>query len=374
MLQSRLMVAETTRKNFIFIPVFALLIIVSFTSGWIIRGRPSQELPTLPLAEPPNDGIRLQLRLGGRKWVKPLLVCDIDPVSEEEAVQPIKHQIEQEIQKGVQGRIIQTASIYFRDLVTSRQFSVRGNETFYPSSLRKIPLLISVFKMSETAPDMLDKVRVQLTGQDQNGQQEIKPKQFAEVGKTYFMEDLVEKMIKYSDNNATAAVSSVSGVQTIRGVFEDLYVPFIGSPKGLKSVEDIEGITAYQFSFFLRVLYNASYLSNDLSERALHLMSQVDFKEGLNAGVPNNIPVAHKFGLMTLQERNGPIVGRQLHDCGIVYHPKRPYILCVMTKSTATIIEMGQFIGRISAMVYARVDNLPSLPSMRDKLTLPPRG
>ena len=353
------MAAETTRKTFILIPLFLFLLIVSFAAGWIIRGRPPKGLPTSPIGKTPNNGVQMQLRLGGHKWVKPLLVCDINPLPEAETVQPIKNKVEREVQNGVQRRIIQTASIYFRDLTTNRQFSVRGDEKFYPSSLRKVPLLISVLKMSESAPDILNKVRVQLTGEDQNGQQEIKPRLFAEVGKSYLVEDLLEKMIWYSDNNATAAVASVSGVEAIRGIFENLYVPFIGSPVGLKNADDLEGLTAYQFSFFLRVLYNASYLSNDLSERALHLMSKVDFKNGLNLGVPNNIPVSHKFGLMTLQEKNGPIVGRQLHDCGIVYYPKRPYILCVMTKSTATISEMEQFIGRISALVYARMDSLP---------------
>ncbi|MBI3359358.1 MAG: serine hydrolase [Nitrospirae bacterium] len=297
--------------------------------------------------------------MGGDKWVRPLLVCDINPLSESQNLQSLKDRVDEEIRQGVQRNIIKTASVYFRNLTTSEQFSVRGDEKFFPSSLRKVPLLISVLKMAESAPDILNKVKVNLTGEDQNDQQEIKPKEFAEVGKTYLVEDLLEKMIRYSDNNATAALSSVSGVDTIRGVFENLYVPFIGSPPvGMKSEEEIEGLTAYQFSFFLRVLYNATYLGNEFSARALRLMSQVDFKEGLRAGLPDYIPVAHKFGLMTVKLSDGPIVSRQLHDCGIVYHPKRPYILCIMTKSAAPISNMEQFIGRLSAIVYTGVEKL----------------
>jgi len=353
--------ALTKNGRFIFIPVFVLLLVISFIGGWIMRGRPSPEpifSDDQPVHNSSENGVKVQLRLGGDTWTRPLLVCDTNPLIESSEVQQIKNLIDNEVQKGVQKQDIQTASVYFRNLITSEQFAVRGNEKFYPSSLRKVPLLISVLKMAETSQDILNNVRVALTGEDQNGQQEIKPKEFAEVGKTYLVKDLLEKMIRYSDNNATAALASVSGVDTIRGVFENMYVPFVGSPLTLRSENEIEGLTAYQFSFFLRVLYNATYLDHESSSRALRLMSEVDFKEGLVSGVPGNIPVAHKFGLMTLQQKNGPVVNRQLHDCGIVYHIKSPYVLCVMTKSTAPILQIEQFIGRLSAIVYTGVSNM----------------
>jgi beta-lactamase class A len=70
----------------------------------------------------------------------------------------------------------------------------------------------------------------------------------------------------------------------------------------------------------------------------------------LVAGVPAGIPVAHKFG------ETGQVGGeRQLHDCGIVYYPNSPYILCIMTRGN-NFEELPNIIKQISSEVYKHVD------------------
>ena len=81
-----------------------------------------------------------------------------------------------------------------------------------------------------------------------------------------------------------------------------------------------------------------------MSEKALEYLSKSDFKYGLVASLPANIVVAHKFGFWA---ENGV---RLLHDCGIVYYPNNPYLLCVMTSAPdkegydPTISELSRFI------------------------------
>ena len=79
----------------------------------------------------------------------------------------------------------------------------------------------------------------------------------------------------------------------------------------------------------------------------LGLLSQSTFQQGLVAGLPAGIVVAHKFG-----ERgyNNPTIPDQLHDCGIVY-TKKPYVICVMTQGTG-YDAMAGIIAHISKMVY----------------------
>lgn len=74
-------------------------------------------------------------------------------------------------------------------------------------------------------------------------------------------------------------------------------------------------------------------------------MSQTEFKEGLNRGLPAEITVAHKFGERDLGQQ------KELHDCGIVYYPNQPYLLCVMTKG-ADFDDLSETIGEISKLVY----------------------
>lgn len=63
--------------------------------------------------------------------------------------------------------------------------------------------------------------------------------------------------------------------------------------------------------------------------------------------MPKDVEIAHKFG-----QRDVDGVGlKQLHDCGIVYHPDGPYLLCVMTRGFDYDI-LSNVIGEISKRTY----------------------
>jgi len=67
--------------------------------------------------------------------------------------------------------------------------------------------------------------------------------------------------------------------------------------------------------------------------------------------VPKEVRVAHKFGELGLP--NGE---KQLHDCGIIYYPGNPYLLCVMSKGKDSQ-KLSGIIQTISSMVYKEVDS-----------------
>ena len=46
---------------------------------------------------------------------------------------------------------------------------------------------------------------------------------------------------------------------------------------------------------------------------------------------------------------------RQLHDCGIIYHPLKPYLLCVMTRGEK-IADLENAIRDISKWIFERVN------------------
>jgi beta-lactamase class A len=113
--------------------------------------------------------------------------------------------------------------------------------------------------------------------------------------------------------------------------------------------------TAQSYSLFLRVLYNATYLDRDHSEKLLQLLAQSDFSKGIEAGVPNGILIAQKFGDARIPDAQGVQVGAELQDCGIVYYPDHPYVLCVMTKGT-DISVLESAISNISQIVYQDIE------------------
>jgi beta-lactamase class A len=112
-----------------------------------------------------------------------------------------------------------------------------------------------------------------------------------------------------------------------------------------------DSISVHGYSGFLRILYNASFLNKEMSEKALQIMSLQNFPYGLNAGVPKGTKVASKFG--EFNDKDNPDV-IQLHEFGIVYHPKGPYILGILTRGNDWQMQ-ADIIKSVSAMVYNSV-------------------
>jgi beta-lactamase class A len=117
-----------------------------------------------------------------------------------------------------------------------------------------------------------------------------------------------------------------------------------------KILESEDNMSPKEYARFLVALQTASYLDPVFSEKALSLLEQSDFKQGLAANLPRNIKVAHKFGERGYLDNDT----LQLHDCGIIYHPSSPYILCVMTRGT-NIRDQTNAIASISSAVFKAV-------------------
>lgn len=234
-------------------------------------------------------------------------------------------------------------SYYFRDLNNGIWVGLNEEEKFAPASLMKLPLMISYLKQSENYPDLLSKSYVFNTKDDSYSKQNIVPEELMSIGNSYTVEDLIFRMIAYSDNSALSILLRNSSFFGFR-VFDDLSVEL---PKD-KENEDFMSVRTY--SKFFRILYNGSYLNFANSDAALRILSMTQYKDGIVAGVPDDVVVAHKFGE---REFNGV---KQLHDCGIVYHPDKPYVLCVMTRGD-NIEKMSDAIATLSKYTYEEVEN-----------------
>lgn len=202
--------------------------------------------------------------------------------------------------------------------------------------------MMSVLKTAEDDPTFLKK-ELPHKGPDENEGKLIQSNQHMKIGASYTIEELVVWMIKYSDNNAKSLLLDSFNINILEEIFKEVGV----EEPTIERTDNF--ITVKNYAGFFRILFNASLLNKTSSEKALLILSDLEFKDGLVAGVPGNITVAHKFGERTL---SGSI---QLHDCGIIYYPKQPYLLCVMTrgKDVSALIKV---IADISKLVYQEVD------------------
>lgn len=239
-------------------------------------------------------------------------------------------------------------SVFFRDLNTGPRFGIGEYDAFQPASLLKLPILIAYLHEADRDPTILDKIlsydsKMKVNSNVEQSDETILP------NTPYTVRDLLKKMIVFSDNYSytllTQELNSTPPITTYH-TFHDLDVlPMMIAPNA-----DFVSIQSYGNLFV--VLYNAGYLSKQMSEFALELLSQATFKGGLIAGVPPRTQVSHKFGYRVLDSKH-----TQLHDCGIVYHPDTAYLLCVMTRGSDLQNE-EYAIAEISSVVYNQISYL----------------
>ncbi len=273
-------------------------------------------------------------------FINPLLSCGDDNFShiQNGQVVDLQNKINSYIASEQQQGVLDSASIYFRELNGGQFFSINPSMEFVPASLLKVPLAMSVYLQGEREPGFLQSP-VFVSGTNAPAS-EYFTAPMIEGSSTYSVEQLVDAMSINSDNNAAMGLVGTISTADLDQAYSDLGVIVPQNQEYTMTVATYAG--------FFRVLYNATYLNHNDSEHLLSLLSQSVFTKGIVAGVPSNITVAHKFG-----ERgyNNPAIPDQLHDCGIVY-AKKPYIVCIMTQGNG-YDAMAGVIATISKMVYA---------------------
>jgi hypothetical protein len=142
---------------------------------------------------------------------------------------------------------VSRVSVFFRDLSSRRWAAVDKSERFAPGSLLKLPLAIAYYKLSEIEPNILSQAYVyQRTATDTNDIEHFKPENALVVGRQYTVEQLVEHMLVYSDNEAATLLSSSIDQSFLRRVFADLGVRLPDSGGGETNFANVEGYSGYQ--------------------------------------------------------------------------------------------------------------------------------
>ena len=281
------------------------------------------------------------------KLINSAEVCGKSDVIKKTDYVAVRNAIETYIASEKSSGNVASTSVYFRDLEDGPTFGIRENADFAPASLLKVPLALVYLTQAEDSPETL-KAQVSVAKPEWNFSEYYPPSQTIDPTVPHTIEDLLAHMVTYSDNNAYGVLQThlyETGQQdSIRQTFLEL--GFIDP----SSIYD-ETMSVRQYAGIFRALYNVSYLDNPLSEKVLEWLAQSDFNQGLRGGVPPDVVVAHKFG-----ERFAESGVKQLHDCGIVYYPGNPYLLCIMT-SGENFDALAAVIQHISGVIYQEVDS-----------------
>ena len=301
------------------IPAYLLLIFtaVCITATYFITTSFSSTEKEAEVISSNDDCNYKNTRLSGYTFTRPLLYGDRS--CESDRLSYIKNKVSELISTFKTSGSISNASVYMRVLNSSEWFQIGESEKYNPGSLLKVPELITFFRMNEKNPGLLNK-KISYATPLSLKKQALFVSKHIEVGKTYTIRELLHYMIAYSDNEATMLLNQQMDLDIFKKVFTDLGM---ANPDMTKN--DIP-ITIREYSLFLRVLFNASYLNIEESEFYTGLLSQSDFDKGLLNGLPKGTRAAHKFGAA------GEGVNSHFSEAGIIYLDTNPYLITVMTK------------------------------------------
>lgn len=229
-----------------------------------------------------------------------------------------------------------TFAFYFEYLPTGTSIGVNEKNYFNPASLGKVPLAMAFYHDAETGGEKIDKkVTIKSEFIDKNSGSLWKKGAGTEIS----FEEAIAIMLEQSDNTASRLLAEYVSADDYQEVYKRLDVEF--------PVDNNNLITAKGYSSILKSLYFVAVLNKADSEKILDLLTKTEFTDKLVAGVPSNIKVAHKIGFW----------GENLYsDCGIVYIPRRNYLLCMISKTTEQ--EAKDRMKSVSGMVYKYISEV----------------
>lgn len=231
--------------------------------------------------------------------------------------------------------------LFIQDVQTGSWLGLNEQEGFVPASLLKIPIMMAILKNVERGTLSLQtKIQLEANDIDPNYQSGIERHAGEEVTVTQLLED----MISYSDNTAKNALKRQVTPEELDSVFKH-----IGITNPYRAPIDNQTVTPRGYTRLFKALYYSTYLPPEFSQLGLEFATDTAYENMLPAGVPPGVQVAHKFGIY------GEGSSKALHDCGIVYHEKSPYYICIMTQNIE-IEQAAELIRTLSERTYTFVD------------------
>ena len=223
-------------------------------------------------------------------------------------------------------------AFYFEYLPTGVSIGVNEKDEFNAASLLKVPIVMGnlLQEEEEGAENMPETITLT---------QPMIDSRFGDVwkrgaGAQITREEAIKYALEDSDNTALQALISITDYKYYERVNDGLDVE-------IKDIQETPVLTMKNYSSILQSLFFSSVVSLEHSQEILDHLAKSKFKDKLAAGVPDNIVVANKIGT----------IDHELYtDCGIVYVPRRPYLLCMLSASEDPVAK--ERMQKVSKIVY----------------------
>jgi len=227
---------------------------------------------------------------------------------------------------------------------------------FHAASTMKVPVMIELFKQAKAGTLTLDEAlpirnqfhsivdgSVYALSDGDDSDKAV----YAAVGRTMTLRQLCEAMITVSSNFAANLLIERLGARAIQQTVDGLGA---GGMRVLRGVEDQKAFdkglnnstTARGLLTLFDRLAHGTAVDRTADAAMVEILERQAFNDGIPAGLPGGVRVAHKTGTIT----------RIHHDAGIVFAP-RPYVLVVLTRGFESEKASDLVIAQLSRLTFA---------------------
>ncbi|HWO07334.1 MAG TPA: serine hydrolase [Candidatus Paceibacterota bacterium] len=234
-------------------------------------------------------------------------------------------------------------SLYLEFLNTGANISINPDVYIWPASLAKVPLAMAVMKKVERGEwELTDKLVLMEVDRDIHSGDANDPLLEHPLGTRFTIDELLKELLANSDNTAYRILLRNVHNDDVDEVIQELGLGALFTPEGRMS--------AKEYSRILRALYTSSFLSREHSQMLLSYLDESSFNDFLAREIPPDVPFPHKYG------ENLSL--RVFADSGIVYIPKRPYLVSVMVEyppsrsQEESAAKARVFMGAVSKSAY----------------------
>ncbi|HET8966889.1 MAG TPA: serine hydrolase [Candidatus Acidoferrum sp.] len=246
-------------------------------------------------------------------------------------------------------------AVYFKTLDAKFEWSVRPDDVFHAASTMKIAVMIELFHQVQQGKVSLDdkivvnnEFRSIVDGSPYklSAADDSEADLYRSEGQSRTLRDLCELMITASSNFSTNLLIEKLGVENIRATVHALGADGVVVLRGVEDGKAFEKglnntVTARGLAALLEVIAQGKRADSVSSQEMLGILKRQKFNEGIPAGLPPGIAVAHKTGEIT----------KIHHDAAMVF-AKRPYVLVILVRGLADRKQSAALMAQISGELY----------------------
>ena len=266
------------------------------------------------------------------------------------------------IRQQLEGRIARDSGslvgIAYFDLATGDSLLINADSVMHAASTMKLPVMMRLYREADAHHLSLER-RLLLVNQFSSivdgsrypldSTVDGDTTMYHYVGDSVTVRQLIRHMITRSSNLATNTLIALANADSVNHMMRSLGAMRM---RVLRGVEDQKAFdahlnntaTARDLAVLLRALETGHGASAASTTEMREILLAQEFNDGIPAGLPTGVKVAHKTGSITAIA----------HDAAIVYPPGRPpYVLVVLTRGIQREASADSLIADISRDIYA---------------------